>query len=92
MKDPEIQNQLEKNVSTLNKVEGVDGSLIIDSNGIILYHKLFKRFEVSLFGSMANVITSSSRRLLNSTDQGEIERVLVESKNGKAFSTLKRPT
>ncbi|SCG86136.1 roadblock/LC7 domain-containing protein [Methanobacterium congolense] len=85
MKDPEIQNQLEKNVSTLNKVEGVDGSLIIDSNGIILYHKLFKRSEVSLFGSMANVITSSSRRLLNSTDQGEIERVLVESKNGKAL-------
>jgi predicted regulator of Ras-like GTPase activity (Roadblock/LC7/MglB family) len=85
MKDPEIQNQLEKNVSTLNKVEGVDGSLIIDSNGVILYHKLFKRSEVSLFGSMANVITSSSRRLLNSTDQGKIERVLVESKNGKAL-------
>lgn len=85
MKDLEIQNQLEKSVSTLNKVEGVDGSLIIGSNGVILYHKLFNSSDVSLFGSMASVITSSSRRLLNSADQGEIERVLVESKNGKAL-------
>ena len=85
MKDPEIQNQLEKSVSNLNKVEGVDGSLIIDINGVTLYHNLFKSSDVSLFGSMASVITSSSRRLLNSADQGEIERVLVESENGKAL-------
>jgi len=85
MKDPEIENQLEKSVSNLNKVEGVDGSLVINSNGVILYHKLFKSSDVSLFASMASVITSSSRRLLNSADQGEIERVLVESENGKAL-------
>ncbi|MBP2046616.1 roadblock/LC7 domain-containing protein [Methanobacterium aggregans] len=85
MKDPEMQNQLERSVNNLNKVEGVDGSLIIDSNGVILYHKLFSSSDISLFGSMASVITSSSRRLLNSADQGEIERVLVESKNGKAL-------
>ena len=85
MKDPEIQNQLEKSVSNLNKVEGVDGSLVIDTNGVTLYHNLFKSSDVSLFASMASVITSSSRRLLNSADQGEIERVLVESENGKAL-------
>ena len=37
------------------------------------------------FGPMANVITSSSKRLINSSNQGKIQRVLVESENGKAL-------
>ena len=34
---------------------------------------------------MAHVITSSSKRLLNSSNQGEIQRILVESEYGKAL-------
>ncbi len=34
---------------------------------------------------MANVITSSSKRLISSSNQGKIQRVLVESENGKAL-------
>lgn len=80
-----IENQLTKILSDLNKIDGVNSSLIADSNGNVICHNMTRRTDTSLFGSMAHVITSSSKRLLNSANQGEIERVLVESDGGKAL-------
>ncbi|MBM4240914.1 MAG: hypothetical protein FJ150_04540 [Euryarchaeota archaeon] len=78
-------NQLENVLNDLSKVDGVNGSLIADGDGNVLSHRMSKGADVSLFGPMAHVITSSSKRLLTSAKQGEIQRVLVESKEGKAL-------
>jgi predicted regulator of Ras-like GTPase activity (Roadblock/LC7/MglB family) len=83
--DSNIENQLTKILSNLNKVEGIDGSLIADSNGNVLCHTMSRGTDTSLFGPMANVIMNSSKRLLNSANGGEIQRVLVESNGGKAL-------
>jgi predicted regulator of Ras-like GTPase activity (Roadblock/LC7/MglB family) len=69
----------------LNRIDGVESGLISDSNGNVICHSMSRGTDTSLFGPMAHVITSSSKRLLSSADQGEIERVLVESKEGKAL-------
>ena len=77
--------ELERIVNDLGKVEGVEGALIVDSNEKILSQRILQNVDISLFGPMAHVITSSSKRLLSSSNQGNIQRVLVESKNGKAL-------
>ena len=83
--DSNIENQLIKIINDLNKINGVEGNLIVDSNGNVMCHSMSRGTDTSLFGSMAHVITSSSKRLLNSANQGEIQRVLVESHGGKAL-------
>jgi predicted regulator of Ras-like GTPase activity (Roadblock/LC7/MglB family) len=85
MEDNNLNFELERIVNDLGKVEGVEGGLIVDCNGDILSQRILQDIDISLFGPMANVITSSSKRLLNSSNEGGIQRVLVESKNGKAL-------
>lgn len=83
--DSNTENQLTRILVNLNRIDGVESSLITDSNGNVICHNMSRGTDTSLFGSMAHVITSSSKRLLSSANQGEIERVLVESENGKAL-------
>lgn len=83
--DSNIENQLVRTLNNLDKVEGIDGSLIADDTGNVLCHTMSKGTDTSLFGPMAHVIMGSSKRLLNSADGGEIQRVLVESYDGKAL-------
>lgn len=85
MNDYDLMVKLERIINDLVKVDGVDGSLIVDGMGNIIAQRILQDIDVELFGPMANVITSSSKRLLNSSHQGEINRVLVESSNGKAL-------
>ena len=85
MKDYNLKVELERIVNDLGKVDGVEGSLIIDGNGDILSQRILLDIDIGLFGPMAHVITSSSKRLLNSSNQGDIQRILVESEYGKAL-------
>jgi len=85
MNDNNLNVELERIVNDLVKVDGVEGSLIVDYNGDILSHRILQDADISLFGPMTHVITSSSKRLLNSSNQGEIQRILVESEHGKAL-------
>ena len=85
MQADNLKMELERIINDLGKVEGVDGSLIVDGQGNILSHRILKNIHIGLFGPMAHVITSSSKRLLNSSNQGQIQRILVESEHGKAL-------
>jgi predicted regulator of Ras-like GTPase activity (Roadblock/LC7/MglB family) len=85
MKDNNLKVELERIVNDLGKVEGVEGAIIVDSNEEILSQRIIQDVDISLFGPMTHVITSSSKRLLSSSNQGNIQRVLVESGNGKAL-------
>jgi len=85
MKNSDLLFKLEKIVIDLVKVDGVDGGLIVDDTGNIVAKRVLHDIDVELFGPMANVITNSSKRLFNSSHQGEIHRVLIESLNGKAL-------
>ncbi len=85
MEDNNLKVELERIVNDLGKVDGVEGGLIVDCNGDILSQRILQDIDISLFGPMANVITSSSKRLISSSNQGKIQRILVESENGKAL-------
>lgn len=85
MIEHDLKVELDRIINDLGKVDGVDGSLVVDGEGNILSQRILQDIDVALFGPMAHVITSSSKRLINSSNQGEIQRVLVESHNGKAL-------
>lgn len=81
----ELKIELDKTTSELVKTDGVNGSLIVDINGEVLSHHLLQDLDIDLFGPMSNVITGSSKRLIDVSNHGIIERVLVESEKGKAL-------
>lgn len=81
----ELKIELDKTTSELVKTDGVNGSLIVDINGEVLSHHLLQDLDIELFGPMSNVITGSSKRLIDVSNHGIIERVLVESEKGKAL-------
>lgn len=85
MIDTHLKMQLEKATVDLDKTTDVEGILIVASDGRILHHNLRVDVDINLFGPMSQVISSSSLRMLNSSGQGEMERVLVESSGGKAL-------
>jgi predicted regulator of Ras-like GTPase activity (Roadblock/LC7/MglB family) len=85
MTDSNLKPQLDKIVNDLAKIEGVDGNLIVTGNGELLSHHIRGDVDISLFGPMVQVISSSSQNLTESLSQGETERVLMESQEGKAL-------
>jgi predicted regulator of Ras-like GTPase activity (Roadblock/LC7/MglB family) len=85
MIDDNLKIQLVKATQELNQIPDVQGNLIVASNGRILHHNLITDVDINLFGPMSQVISSSSSRLLNSSNQGAIKGVLVESSGGKAL-------
>jgi predicted regulator of Ras-like GTPase activity (Roadblock/LC7/MglB family) len=85
MIDADLKTQLERILDDLSRIKGLKGSLIVESKGELLCQRIPQGTDTSLFGSMAQVITNSSKKLLNATVHGEIDSVLVESKNGKAM-------
>lgn len=91
MSDLDIMKGLESVLEELNQTKGVEGAIIISSVGEILRHNLKSSGDLSLFGPMAQVIDSSSQRLLGSAGLGKMEKVLLESKKGKSlFLQLKK--
>nr|WP_319374475.1 hypothetical protein [uncultured Methanobacterium sp.] len=85
MTETRLKMQLEKATVDLDKTSDVEGILIVASDGRILHHNLRVDVDINLFGPMSQVISNSSLRLLNSSGQGEMERVLVESLRGKTL-------
>lgn len=84
MKESKLKLKLERALNNVENITGVDGTLVVNNQGEILYNSLSYADE-DLFGSMANIISSSSEKLLELSKQGSTERVLVESVRGKAL-------
>ncbi len=85
MIDTLLKTKLEKATSNLDKTADVEGILIVARDGQILHQNLRVDVDINLFGPMSQVISNSSHRLLSSSGQGELERVLVESSGAKAL-------
>ncbi len=91
MRELDIMEGLETVLEELNRTKGVEGAIIVSSAGEVLKHNLKSIGDLALFGPMAQVIDSSSQRLLGSAGLGEMEKVLLESKKGKSlFLQLKK--
>ncbi|MEN6328884.1 MAG: roadblock/LC7 domain-containing protein [Methanobacteriaceae archaeon] len=91
MSDLDMEEGLEAVLDELNQTKGVEGAIIVSSVGGVLKHNLKSSGDLALFGPMAQVIGSSSQRLLESAGLGEMEKVLLESKKGKSlFLQLKK--
>ena len=86
-----MEEGLETVLDELSQTKGVEGAIIVSAVGKVLKHNLKSSGDLALFGPMAQVIDSSSQRLLGSAGLGEMEKVLLESKKGKSlFLQLKK--
>jgi predicted regulator of Ras-like GTPase activity (Roadblock/LC7/MglB family) len=85
MSEYDIEEGLQTALDELNQTKGVEGAIIVSSVGEVVIHTLKSGGDLSLFGPMAQVIDSSSQRLLGSAGQGKMEKVLLEAKKGKSL-------
>jgi len=86
-----MEEGLETVLDELSQTKGVEGAIIVSAVGKVLKHNLKSSGDLALFGPMAQVIDSSSQRLLGSAGLGEMEKALLESKKGKSlFLQLKK--
>jgi predicted regulator of Ras-like GTPase activity (Roadblock/LC7/MglB family) len=85
MSEYDVEEGLQTVLDELNQTKGVEGAIIVSSVGEVVIHTLKSGGDLSLFGPMAQVIDSSSQRLLGSVGQGKMEKVLLESKKGKSL-------
>ena len=90
MSDLEIEEGLETVLKELDQTKGVESAIIVNSVGKILKHTLKSSGDLSLFGPMAQVIHSSSQRLLGSAGLGKMEKVLLESKRAITIPAVEK--
>ena len=71
MSEYDMEEGLETVLDELNQTKGVEGAIIVSAVGEVLKHNLKSSGDLALFGPMAQVIDSSSQRLLGSAGLGE---------------------
>ena len=69
----------------LNKTNGVIGSMVVGSDGIIIAADLDSRYEDETVGALASSIVTNISKAMDRLDQPQLNTVTVEAENGKIF-------
>jgi len=76
---------LERILADLNKTPGIIGSLISGKDGLPIAHAVPPDIDVELVCAMASAVFGTSERSAGELKQGELDRVMIESGNGKTL-------
>jgi len=69
----------------LNKTSGIQGSMLVGSDGIIIAADLDERLEDETVGAFAASIVSNVTKAMERLRQQSPERITIEGKEGKIF-------
>ncbi|MCI0531511.1 MAG: roadblock/LC7 domain-containing protein [candidate division Zixibacteria bacterium] len=71
----------------LNKTQGITGSMIVGSDGIVIAADLHQELQDDTLGAMASSIVSTVRKTLEKMNQVPLRQITVEANQGKLFLT-----
>lgn len=71
----------------LNKTSGINGSMLVGNDGIIIAADLDSRFQDESVGAMAASIVSTVQKSLEKLSSTPFRQMTVEAENGKLFLT-----
>jgi len=71
----------------LNKTQGITGSMIVGSDGIVIAADLHPELQDDTLGAMASSIVSTVRKTLEKMNQAPLRQITVEANQGKLFLT-----
>ena len=69
----------------LNKTNGIIGSMIVGSDGIIIAADLDSRYEDETVGALASSIVTNISKAMDRLDQPQLDKITVEAEQGKLF-------
>ncbi|MCP4634173.1 MAG: hypothetical protein GY855_14705 [candidate division Zixibacteria bacterium] len=69
----------------LNKTSGINGAMLVGSDGIIIAADLNTGQEDDTVGALAASIVVGIKKAINRLDQGMLKHVMIEAENGKVF-------
>ncbi len=76
---------IEKVLADLNRVDGVHGSLVVSSDGLIIAEAVPPDIDSEVVGAIATTVYGSGERVVDEMDLGELEQMLIESSEGKVM-------
>ncbi len=71
----------------LNKTSGVNGSMIVGKDGIVIAANLHTRLQDEEVGALAASIISTVQKSMSRLSDDTLKQVTVEASNGKLFLT-----
>ncbi|WP_456481877.1 roadblock/LC7 domain-containing protein [Methanopyrus sp.] len=76
---------IEKVLADLNRVEGVHGSLVVSSDGLIIAEAVPPDIDSEIVGAIATTVYGSGERVVDEMDLGNLEQMLIEATHGKVM-------
>ncbi|AAM02538.1 roadblock/LC7 domain-containing protein [Methanopyrus kandleri] len=74
---------IEKVLADLNRVAGVNGSMVASSDGLVVAEAVPPEVDPEIVGAIATTVYGSGERVIEEMELGELKQMLVESTDGK---------
>lgn len=72
-------------LAELNKTSGINGSMMVGSDGIIIAADLNNELEDDTVGALAASVIVGIKKAINRLESGTLNHVMIEAENGKVF-------
>ncbi|WP_456481272.1 roadblock/LC7 domain-containing protein [Methanopyrus sp.] len=76
---------IEKVLADLNRVAGVEGSMVASSDGLVIAEAVPPDVDPEVVGAIATTVYGSGERVVDKMELGETEQMLMESSRGKVM-------
>ncbi|MCK4224235.1 MAG: roadblock/LC7 domain-containing protein [candidate division Zixibacteria bacterium] len=76
-----------KILEELNKTTGINGSMIVGQDGIVIAADLNTQLEDEAVGALAASITSTAKKSMERLSNEDLKQITVEANKGKLFLT-----
>ncbi|WP_457620400.1 roadblock/LC7 domain-containing protein [Methanopyrus sp.] len=77
---------IEKVLADLNRVAGVNGSLVASSDGLVVAEMVPPEVNAEVVGAITTTVYGSGERVVEEMELGELEQMLMESTDGKVIA------
>lgn len=69
----------------LNKTSGINGSMVVGNDGIVIAADMDTAFDEETVGALAASITTNIQKSMNRLEQTPLSQVTIEASSGKLF-------
>jgi len=78
-------------LADLNRTSGIIGSMLVDSDGIVIASDLESADQDEAVGALAASITASVRKSLKRLEHHDLDQIMIEADGGNLFLAASKP-
>ncbi len=82
----EVSESLEETLSELGRVSDIKAAAVVRRDGLVVVHTLPAGIDPGMVAAMLAAIVGASEMATEALEQGQFERAIIESREGKLLS------